>query len=113
MFPNLAIVRQGFKSYLFDILEPQDSSLKHSAVRPVGLANFAEHYWRLFVRIQLIHKRKGTDEVNRYFRLDVGNGAVRIIVLAVTTKTTNLTRYSMQKRRYPLPNSISIPKATS
>ena len=106
MFPNLAIVRQDSKGYLFDVLGPHNSSLKLSAVRPVGLANFAEHYWRLFARIQLIHKRKGADEVKRYFRLAIGNDAVRKIVLAVTTQTTNLTRISIQKRRYPLPKSI-------
>ena len=85
MFPGLIIVRQDLKGYLFDILEPHDSSLKDNAVKAVSLAKFAEHYWSLFARIQLIGKKKGTDGVERYFSLDVGNGAVRKIVLAVTT----------------------------
>ena len=40
------------------ILEPHDSSLKDNAVKAVGLAKFAEHYWSLFARIQLIRKKK-------------------------------------------------------
>ena len=85
MFPDLVIVRQDSKGYLFDILEPHDSSLKDNAVKAVGLAKFAEQYWNLFARIQMIRKKKGTDGVERYFRLDVGNSAIRKKVLAVTT----------------------------
>ena len=67
------------------ILEPHDSSLKDNAVKAVGLVKFAEHYWSLFARIQLIRKKKVAGGVERYFCLDVGNGAVRKKVLAVTT----------------------------
>ena len=59
------------------ILEPHDSSLKDNAVKAVGLAKFVQHYWSLFARIQLIRKKKGAGGVERYFCLDVGNGAVR------------------------------------
>lgn len=85
MFPDLLVVRQDAKGYLFDILEPHDPSLKDNAAKAVGLAKFAEQYWALFDRIQLIRKKKGADGVGRYFRLDVGNAAVRKKVLAVTS----------------------------
>jgi len=85
LFPDLLVVRQDSKGYLFDILEPHDPSLKDNAAKAVGLAKFAEKHWDLFDRIQLIRKKKGADGVERYFRLDVGKEAVRKKVLAVTT----------------------------
>lgn len=85
MFPDLIVVRRDTKGFLFDILEPHDPSLKDNAVKAVGLAEFAEDHWALFDRIQLIRKKKGADGMERYFRLDVGNHAVRRKVLAVTT----------------------------
>ena len=85
MFPDLLVVRQDSKGFLFDILEPHDPSLKDNAAKAVGLAKFAEKHWALFNRIQLIRKQKAADGVERYFRLDVGNWAVRKKVLAVTT----------------------------
>lgn len=87
MFPDLLVVRQDSKGYLFDILEPHDPSLKDNAVKAVGLAKFAERHWTLFERIQLIRKKKGADGVERYFRLDMGNDAIRKKVLAVTTNS--------------------------
>jgi type III restriction enzyme len=88
MFPDLVIVRQDSKEgFLFDILEPHDPSLNDNAAKAVGLAKFAEQHWALFDRVQLIRKKKGADGVERYFRLDVGNGAVRKKVLAVATNS--------------------------
>lgn len=87
MFPDLVIVRQDSKGFLFDILEPHDPSLNDNAAKTVGLAKFAEKHWDLFARIQLIRKKKGADGVERYFRLDVGNDAVRKKVLGVTTNS--------------------------
>lgn len=87
MFPDLLVVRQNSKGYLFDILEPHDPSLNDNAAKAVGLAKFAEQHWALFDRIQLIRKKQGADGVERYFRLDVGNDAVRKKVLAVITNS--------------------------
>lgn len=84
MFPDMIVVRQDSKGYLFDILEPHDPSLKDNAAKAVGLAKFAEKHWTLFDRIQLIRKKKGPDGTEHYFRLDVGNAAVRKKVLPVT-----------------------------
>lgn len=85
MFPDLLVVRQDAKGFLFDILEPHDPSLKDNAAKAVGLAKFAEQHWALFHRIQLIRKKKGADGMERYFRLDMGNDAARKKVLSVTT----------------------------
>jgi type III restriction enzyme len=85
MFPDLIVVRQDSKGYLFDILEPHDPSLKDNAVKAIGMAKFAEKHYALFDRIQLIRKKKGAGGKERYFRLDVGNAAVRKKVLAVIT----------------------------
>jgi type III restriction enzyme len=85
MFPDLVVVRKGSKGFHFDILEPHDPSLKDNAAKAVGLAEFAEKHWTLFDRIQLIRKKKGADGVERYFRLDVGDAAVRKKVMSVTS----------------------------
>lgn len=87
MFPDMLVVRKDSKGLLFDILEPHDPSLNDNAAKAVGLAKFAEKHWSLFDRIQLIRKKKGADGVDRYFRLDMGNDAVRKKVLAVTTNS--------------------------
>ena len=87
MFPDLLMVRQDTKGYLFDILEPHDPSLKDNAAKAVSLAKFAERYWALFDWVQLIRKKKGADGVERYFRLDVEDDASRKRVLAVTTNS--------------------------
>jgi type III restriction enzyme len=87
MFPDMLVVRRDLKGFLFDILEPHDPNFKDNAAKAVGLAKFAEKQWALFDRIQLIRKKKGADGVERYFRLDVGNDAVRKKVLAVTTNS--------------------------
>jgi hypothetical protein len=87
MLPDLLVVRQSQEGYLFDILEPHNPSFDDNVAKAVGLAKFAEHHWALYDRIQLIRKKKGTDGAERYFRLDVGNDAVRKKVLAVTTNS--------------------------
>jgi type III restriction enzyme len=83
MFPDLLVVRQDSKGFQFDILEPHDPSRDDNAAKVVGLAEFAEKYWDLFGRIQLIRKMKARDGKNHYYRLDVGELATRKKVLAV------------------------------
>jgi type III restriction enzyme len=83
MFPDLLIVRQDAKGFQFDILEPHDPTRDDNWPKAVGLAEFAEKHWDLFCRIQLIRKAKGPDGKEHYFRLDVGNNAVRKKVLAI------------------------------
>ncbi|MDA1373092.1 MAG: DEAD/DEAH box helicase family protein [Proteobacteria bacterium] len=85
MFPDLVVVRKKSKSFLFDILEPHDPSLNDNKVKAIGLAEFAEKHWNLFDRIQLIRKKRGADGVEKYFRLDMGNDAVRRKVKAITS----------------------------
>ena len=87
MFPDLLVVRQDSTNFLFDILEPHDPSLSDNFEKAVGLAEFAEQHWDLFARIQLIRKKRGADGVDRHFRLDVGNDAVRKKVLAVISNS--------------------------
>nr|VFJ55874.1 MAG: type III restriction enzyme [Candidatus Kentron sp. FM]VFJ56260.1 MAG: type III restriction enzyme [Candidatus Kentron sp. FM]VFK10749.1 MAG: type III restriction enzyme [Candidatus Kentron sp. FM] len=83
MFPGLVVVRRDHKALLFDILEPHDPSRADNAAKAVGLAEFAEKHGRSFHRIQLIREGEGSDDKERYLRLDVGNDAVRKKVLAV------------------------------
>jgi type III restriction enzyme len=68
-------------------LEPHDPSRNDNLAKAVGLAEFAEKHWDLFQRIQLIRKKKGADGVERYYRLDMGNTAVRNKVLPITSNT--------------------------
>ena len=84
MYPDLLVVRQDSNGFLFDILEPHNPSLEDNVEKVLGLAKFAELHWALFDRIQLIRKKRGIDGVERYFRLDVGNDAVRKKVLRIT-----------------------------
>ena len=83
MFPDMLVIRQDEKEFLFDILEPHDSNRDDNADKVVGLAEFAEKHWKLFDRIQLIRKKRAPDGKERYYRLDVGKEAVRKKVLAV------------------------------
>ncbi len=87
MFPDMLIVRKDEKGFQFDILEPHDSSRSDNLAKAVGLAEFAEKHWDLFGRIQLIRKQRGSDGVERYYRLDMGNTAVRNKVLPIMSNT--------------------------
>lgn len=85
MFPDMIIVRQDAKGYIFDVLEPHDPSLGDNAAKAVGLAEFAENHWAQFGRIQLIRRKRGADGQEHYYRLDVSNEATRKKVLAISS----------------------------
>ncbi|MCB0032959.1 MAG: type III deoxyribonuclease, partial [Anaerolineales bacterium] len=87
MFPDMVIVRQIGGDFHFDILEPHDSSRVDNVAKAVGLAKFAENHPYTFARVQLIRKQKGADGKEHFYRLDVGNDAVRKQVLAVGNET--------------------------
>ncbi len=87
MFPDLLIVRKDEQGFQFDILEPHDPSRNDNLGKALGLAEFAEKHWDLFQRIQLIRKKRGADGVERYYRLDMGNTAIRNKVLRITSNT--------------------------
>ena len=54
MYPDLVIIRADAEGYVFDILEPHDSSRQDNFPKAVGLAKFAEKHWDVFGRIELI-----------------------------------------------------------
>lgn len=85
MFPDLVIVRQDGGGFLFDILEPHDQNRSDNSAKAVGLAEFAEKHWAVFDRIQLIRKYRGPDGREHYYRLDVGDQAIRKQVLAISS----------------------------
>ncbi len=85
MYPDFIVVRKDPKGLVFDILEPHDPSLEDNLDKARGLAAFAEKHWSLFDRIQLIRKKRGADGVERYYRLDVGDNAVRKKVQEVSS----------------------------
>ena len=87
MFPDLLIVREDEQGFQFDILEPHDPSRNDNLAKAIGLAEFAEKHWDLFHRIELIRKKRGADGVERYYRLDMGNTAVRNKVLPITSNS--------------------------
>ncbi len=79
LFPDLVIVRQDGSTFLFDVLEPHDPSLRDNFAKARGLARFAERHGHLYSRLQLIRKvRSGGRDVFR--RLDVGRLNVRRMV---------------------------------
>lgn len=71
MYPDLVIVRAVGTGYVFDILEPHDSSRDDNYPKAVGLAKFAEEHWDKYGRIQLIRKKRGLDGKDHFFRLDM------------------------------------------
>jgi type III restriction enzyme len=77
MYPDLLVVRQDNRGFLFDILEPHDPSLQDNHAKAVGLAEFADQHSHLFGRIQLIRKKRGPDGQERYYRLDMNKDAIR------------------------------------
>lgn len=85
MFPDMLIVRNAGKGFLFDILEPHDPSRSDNVAKAVGLAEFAEKHWDLYDRIQLIRKMKAPVGDDYFYRLDVGEDKVRRKVLPVST----------------------------
>jgi len=85
MFPDLLIIRQDNEGYVFDILEPHDPSLKDNWAKAVGFAEFADKHWNLFGRIQLIRKQSAPNGQDRYYRLDMGDEAVREQVRGVSS----------------------------
>jgi type III restriction enzyme len=85
MFPDLMIVRKDKYGYIFDLLEPHDSSRSDNYPKAKGLAKFAEKHDAIFGRIQLIRKQRGADGVERYYRLDLSNNAVMRKVRAINS----------------------------
>lgn len=85
MYPDLVVVRADSCGYVFDILEPHDSSRKDNCPKAVGLAKFAELHWDKFGRIQLIREMKGPDNQMHFYRLDMGKAAIRNRVRGITS----------------------------
>lgn len=76
MYPDLMIVRKDEFGYIFDLLEPHDSSRSDNYQKAKGLSKFAEKHGANFGRIELIRKQRGADGVERFYRLDMSNNAV-------------------------------------
>lgn len=85
MFPDLLIVRQDQHGYIFDILEPHDSSRSDNYPKAKGLAEFAQQHSAAYGRIQLIRKYRGADTLEHYYRLDLTDIAVLRQVLAINS----------------------------
>ena len=83
MFPDLMVVRRDEHGYIFDILEPHDSSRSDNYPKAIGLADFARIHNRSYGRIQLIRKLTGADGVSHFYRLDLTNVTVQRLVLAI------------------------------
>ena len=77
MYPDLIVIRDDKLGFIFDILEPHDSSRKDNYPKAIGLAKFAERHWDVYGRIQLIRKQKGIDGINHFYRLDMSKADIR------------------------------------
>jgi type III restriction enzyme len=84
MFPDLLVVRAGAHGYIFDVLDPHDSSRKDNFPKAVGLAKFADKHGDHFGRIQLIRRvhKFGRDI---FYRLDMNKSHIRNKVRGVTS----------------------------
>lgn len=69
MYPDMMIVRQDAHGYIFDILEPHDSSRADNYPKAKGLAEFAQTHSNAYGRIQLIRKLTGADGASHFYRL--------------------------------------------
>ena len=85
MYPDMMIVRQDAHGYIFDILEPHDSSRADNYLKAKGLAEFAQAHFNVYGKIQLIRKLTGADGVSHFYRLDLTNITVRRRVLAINS----------------------------
>lgn len=85
MFPDLMVVRKDKHGYIFDILEPHDSSRSDNYPKAKGLAEFAKKHSGAYGRIQLIRKMRGNDGAEHYYRLDLSNITVMRKVLAINS----------------------------
>ena len=85
MYPDLVIVRADAQGYVFDILEPHDSSRKDNYPKAVGLARFAEKHWDKYGRIELIREMRGPDGQMHFYRLDMAKAAIRNRVRGISS----------------------------
>jgi type III restriction enzyme len=91
MYPDFVVVKTDAStmSYVFDILEPHDPSRTDNCDKAVGLAEFAEKHSGKFNRIQLIRRKKGADNKEHFYRL-------------------NLTKLSIQKKVRGIKNNEQL-----
>jgi len=85
MFPDMLIVRGDSHGYIFDILEPHDSSRSDNCPKAKGLAEFAQSHSAAYGRIELIRKLSGADGASHFYRLNLTNIAIQREVLAIST----------------------------
>lgn len=85
MYPDMMIVRQDAHGYIFDILEPHDSSRADNYPKAKGLAEFAQAHSNSYGRIQLIRKLTGADGASHFYRLDLTNITVQRRVKAINS----------------------------
>lgn len=85
MYPDLVIVRADSGGYVFDVLEPHDSSRKDNFPKAVGLAKFAEKHWDKYGRIELIRQMRGPDGQLHFYRLDMAKASVRNRVRGISS----------------------------
>ena len=85
MYPDMMIVRQDAHGYIFDILEPHDSSRADNYPKAKGLAEFAQTHSNAYGRIQLIRKLTGADGASHFYRLDLTNITVQRRVMAINS----------------------------
>ena len=87
MYPDLVIIRADAEGYVFDILEPHDSSRKDNFPKAVGLAKFAEKHWDVFGRIELIREMRGPDGQMHFYRLDMAKASIRNRVRGISSNS--------------------------
>lgn len=85
MYPDMMIVRQDAHGYIFDILEPHDSSRADNYPKAKGLAEFAQAHSNVYGRIQLIRKLTGADGTSHFYRLDLTHITVQRRVIAINS----------------------------
>lgn len=85
MYPDIMVVRQDIHGYIFDILEPHDSSRSDNYPKAKGLAEFAKTHANSYGRIQIIRKLTGADGVSHFYRLDLTNITVQRKVIAINS----------------------------
>lgn len=85
MFPDMLIVREDSHGYIFDLLEPHDSSRSDNCPKAKGLAEFAQSHSVAYGRIELIRKLSGADGVSHFYRLNLTNISIQREVLAIST----------------------------
>lgn len=83
MYPDFMVVRKVGNNYMFDLLEPHDSSRKDNLPKAKGLAEYAQREPKIG-RVQLI-REISIHGIKKLVRLELNNSLIREKIIRATS----------------------------